>query len=134
MSEQAPLEPGTIAWTDLTIPDADGLRDFYSKVLGWSYTPVEMGEYSDYAMQAQPSGTTVAGICHARGVNAGLPPQWLLYVIVEDLDDAARQCRELGGAVIVEPGAMGSSGRFCVIRDPAGAVMALYTPAEKAGA
>ena len=36
MSDAPPRPPvGTIGWTDLTVPDADGLRDFYSAVVGW---------------------------------------------------------------------------------------------------
>ena len=75
------------------------------------------------------SGECVAGICHARGSNAELPPQWLMYVTVEDVDRSAARCTELGGQVLVGPKPL-AGGRFCVIRDPAGAVCALYRPPE----
>jgi predicted enzyme related to lactoylglutathione lyase len=133
MSEHQDPEPGSIAWTDLTVPQAETLRDFYSKVVGWTVSNVSMGDYEDYGMHAQPSGAMVAGICHARGVNADLPPQWLVYIIVKDLDAAAQRCRESGGTVIVEPKGLGSHGRYCVIRDPAGAVAALFTPGTSQG-
>ena len=42
--------PGTIAWWDLTVPDAALVRDFYSAVAGWEAEPVDMGDYSDFAM------------------------------------------------------------------------------------
>lgn len=64
--------------------------------------------------------TAVAGICHARGSNADLPPQWLLYFVVEDLDAAVAACTERGGEVVVAPRGL-AGGRFGVIRDPAGA-------------
>ena len=60
-------------------------------------------------------------------VNADLPAQWLMYIVVEDAEAAAAKCRELGGEVVVGVRALGE-GRFCVIRDPAGAVCALYEP------
>ena len=69
----------------------------------------------------------MAGICHARGSNANLPAQWLMYVVVEDVEASARHCVELGGELLDGPRELGG-GRFCVIRDPAGAVCALYTP------
>jgi predicted enzyme related to lactoylglutathione lyase len=69
----------------------------------------------------------VAGVCHARGANANLPAQWLVYVQVEDVEASARRAAELGGAVVDGPRGMGSL-RFCVIRDPAGAVLALVGP------
>jgi len=30
------------------------------------------------------SNDPVAGICHARGANANLPAQWLIYVAVQE--------------------------------------------------
>ena len=41
---------GSIAWRDLTAHDAEALRDFYARVVGWQATPVEMAGYSDYVM------------------------------------------------------------------------------------
>jgi hypothetical protein len=120
--------PGTIAWTDLTVENADDVRDFYGAVVGWKPEPVPMGDYADYAM-GPPAGDPVAGICHARGPNAGLPAQWLIYLMVADLEASMAACRERGGAIISGPRDMGPSGSMCVIRDPAGAVAALIQPA-----
>ncbi len=122
---EAPKPPvGGITWVDLTVPDAETLRDFYSAVTGWVPEPVAMGEYHDYTMKA-PSGAAVAGVCHARGVNAGLPAQWLVYVTVADLDASVTACRARGGEVLSGPASLGPMGRYAVIRDPAGAVLAL---------
>ena len=118
---------GTITWRDLTVKRATKVRDFYARVVGWKTSEVDMGGYSDYCMIASGSGETVAGVCHARGSNTDLPPQWLMYITVKDVDRSAAQCRKLGGKVLVKPRPM-AGGRFCVIRDPAGAVCALYSP------
>ena len=120
-------KPGSIAWTDITVPDAEALRDFYTRVTGWKAQPLSMGEYSDYVMISS-DGNGVAGVCHARGLNADVPPQWLIYIIVEDVRAAAAECVALGGSIVAGPREMGG-GNFCVIRDPAGAVCALFTPA-----
>jgi predicted enzyme related to lactoylglutathione lyase len=125
MSETKQSQIGTVAWRDLTVPDAEAIRDFYRAVAGWESQIVEMDGYNDFNMVAPASGEAVAGICHARGTNAGLPAQWLLYVVVEDLDRSTTRCVEKGGTVIDGPRSLGS-GRFSVIRDPAGAVCALY--------
>jgi uncharacterized protein len=119
---------GTIGWTDLTVPNADEVRDFYAEVVGWKPEPLDMGGYSDYVMTLPGSNTGVAGVCHARGVNAGLPAQWLIYIRVEDVDESARRCVERGGKVLAGPKGMGVNGRYCVIQDPAGAVAALLSP------
>ena len=120
---------GTIGWHDLTVENAEEVRDFYGRVVGWEPSAVDMGEYSDFSM-APPGGEAVGGVCHARGSNAGLPAQWLMYVTVEDADESARRCVELGGKVLMGPRDFGPTARYCVIEDPAGAVLALYSSGE----
>lgn len=122
-------ETGSIAWVDLTVPNADDVRDFYAAVVGWEVEEIAMGDYSDYAMRPPGGGPPVSGICHARGVNANLPPQWLVYLTVANLEASIARCVERGGKVRVEPFSMGAWGRTAVIEDPAGAVAALIQPA-----
>jgi predicted enzyme related to lactoylglutathione lyase len=117
--------PGQIGWIDLTVGDAEGVRDFYGDVTGWTPAPVGMGEYQDYCMNAV-SGQSVAGICHARGENADLPPVWMIYIVVADLDEAMRRCEARGGKILRAPKGVEAGSRFAVIRDPAGAIAALY--------
>lgn len=120
------LKVGQIGWFDLTAPDAESLRAFYQKVVGWTADPLEMdGGYSDYCMKPPGEDAPVAGICHARGNNAALPAQWLLYITVADLAQSLRDCVAASGEVIA-PVRDAGAGKFAVIRDPAGAVCALY--------
>lgn len=114
---------GAIVWRDLTVADADAICRFYCDVVGWTSQPHEMGGYHDFDIR-DASGQTVAGICHARGENAKLPAQWLVYISVADVEASVRRCRQLGGEILDGPRMMGQS-RFCVIRDPAGAVAAM---------
>ena len=115
---------GTFAWVDLTVGDAENIRKFYSDVVGWDSSPVDMGEYSDFCMNLPGSDNAVAGVCHARGSNAKMPPQWLIYIVVANVDESAERCVELGGKIIDGPREMGKQ-RFVVIQDPAGAVAGL---------
>lgn len=120
---QGPV-PGSVAWRDLTVEDASGVRDFYEAVVGWGHQEVSMDGYADYAM-TDGQGEVVAGVCHARGTNADLPPAWLLYVAVDDLDAALEAVARGGGSVVAPARGMGG-GRMAVVRDPAGAVLALF--------
>ena len=131
MSEKRKPEIGSIAWTDLTIENAEAVRDFYSDVVGWKPSPVRMGDYSDFNMNAPGSGNAVAGICHARGSNADLPAQWMMYIIVADIENSTTRCEELGGKLVTPIKNMGGQGRYCVIQDPAGAVAALYEMTDR---
>lgn len=133
-ASSTPAEPdwsalGTIGWFDLTVPDADVIRDFYADVVGWRTEPVDMGGYSDWNM-TDKAGMPRAGVCWQRGPNSTLPAVWLAYVNVRDLDLALERALERGGEAIKGPTNMGGSGRYAVIRDPAGAVLGLFEPKQ----
>tara|TARA_R110002126_G_scaffold291648_1_gene454834 strand:- start:13260 stop:14099 length:840 start_codon:yes stop_codon:yes gene_type:complete len=119
---------GHIAWLDLTVPDASATRDFYRQVVGWSAQDVEMqdaGEhYADFNMCGE-DGHPAAGICHARGVNAGLPPIWMIHLPVGDLAESVRRVEAEGGKIL--QAIRGSDGEptRAVIQDPVGAHLAL---------
>ena len=121
-----PSNVGRIEWMDLTIVDAPRVKDFYCAVVGWNSSEVDMGSYSDFNINLPGTHDTVAGVCHARGSNANLPSQWLIYVRVADVKDSAARCEKLGGKVLEGPRRMGGS-YFCVVQDPAGAVLALMS-------
>ncbi|HKJ66771.1 MAG TPA: VOC family protein [bacterium] len=118
-------KPGDIAWIDLTVANAGDVREFYHEVVGWTPAPVSMGDYDDFNMLIPAEGKPAAGICHAKGVNAGLPPQWLIHIVVEDLEKSVTKCQALGGEIIADRRKADGTG-CCVIRDPGGAVAALY--------
>lgn len=115
---------GKIVWTDLTVPDAEVVRNFYCGVLGWKWTAHPMGDYDDYTLNLPDDGTTIAGVCYNRGSNANMPAQWLNYVQVASVGVCISKCHELGGKLIEGPRLMGKS-VFAVIQDPSGAVMGI---------
>jgi hypothetical protein len=55
----------------------------------------------------------------------GVPPHWMVYVAVDDIDAAARKVVELGGKVCVPPTTI-PVGRFAVVNDPQGATFSLF--------
>lgn len=116
-----------VMWVDLTVEDAAPVRDFYAAVMGWQPEEVEIDGYSDFNMLDPETGEPTAGVCHARGENASIPPVWMVYFVVEDLDAALTQCTGNGGAIISGPQAAGGS-TIAIIRDPAGAPCALVEP------
>ena len=112
------------AWHDLTVANADKVSDFYCEVAGWTKEGMSMGDYDDYVMK-DSNGNVVAGICHAKGGNTGLPPVWLSYVMVNNLEDSLHKCVANGGKIHGAKRKMGPSGEYCLIEDPAGAFMML---------
>lgn len=126
MSDQDQPVLGSIGWRDLTVPPQQtaAVRDFYTEVVGWKVHEVEMDGYADYAM-LDANGAPVAGVCHAQGPNASMPPQWLLYVHIADLDASIAKALASGGRLVVPERTMGQA-RFAVVADPAGAMIGLY--------
>ena len=110
---------GAIIWQDLTVDNADEVRDFYSQVFGWTDPGPGMRGYADYNMNDTESRETVTIICHAKGPNVGLPPQWLLFITVTDVAHRKKKYVELGGQVVDAPHILCCS-QACVIQYPAG--------------
>lgn len=121
---------GSITWTDLTVRDAVAVSGFYEAVVGWKRMGLDMGGYEDFCMMPAGSKDAAAGICHARGANKGLPAQWLVYITVADLRASLKACVAKGGKVVAPLRDMGGA-KMAVIRDPAGAVAALFQPAKE---
>lgn len=125
----AASEPvGRIAWLDLTVTDAAATRDFYRQAVGWLVQNVDMedgGErYVDFTM-LDAAGNATAGVCHARGVNVGLPPVWIIYLPVADLAESLRRVQAEGGTVIKEMRLEDGTYVYAAVQDPVGAFFAL---------
>ncbi len=120
---------GRIAWIDLTVTEAAATRDFYRQVVGWSVQDVQMEEtgerYVDFNMLGA-DGEPVAGVCHARGVNLGLPPVWMIYLPVDGLPESLRRVQEGGGKIIATHETDGKDA-YAVIQDPEGVYLALVS-------
>jgi predicted enzyme related to lactoylglutathione lyase len=121
---------GRIGWIDLTVADAGGVKDFYEKVVGWTVSPLDQGTHEDFVMNVPEDESPIAGICHALGENANLPPHWLVYVNVKSVHESLALVRSLGGQVVDGPRKL--AGRdFACIRDPAGAYLGLLAAEEE---
>jgi predicted enzyme related to lactoylglutathione lyase len=119
---------GRIAWLDLTVPDATATQEFYRHVVGWPVQPVAMEDggqqYADYTALRE-DGAPAAGVCHARGMNADLPPVWMLYLPVGDLAESLRRVAEEGGKVLKALQGADGAYVYAAVQDPVGVSFAL---------
>ena len=123
----------SVGWLELTVDNAPRVKDFYVEVVGWYPEPVEMGGYADYNLCNPADGKPVVGVRHPRAGVPSLPPQWIPYVEVDSLETCIRILLDLGGSMVTWPRDMDEPGkRYMLIRDPAGAVMALVEHSKKA--
>tara|TARA_R110000744_G_scaffold59487_1_gene123700 strand:- start:624 stop:1007 length:384 start_codon:yes stop_codon:yes gene_type:complete len=116
---------GTMAWLDLSVTNAEEVKSFYEDVIGWKSENITMGDYDDFAMLEPNNNEAVAGVCHAQGVNKALPPAWLPYFLVADIEASIAVVAAKGGALVTQVKSMGSD-KYAVIKDPAGAACAIY--------
>lgn len=108
-------------WFDLTTTgDSGPVRDFYTALFGWPVGP-GMGDYQHLVTDGdQPWAGLVSG--------GATPGRWIPYVVVDDLDAAAKQATALGGTIVRDRTA-GPAGTSVLVADPGGAVIALFAPA-----
>src|ERR671928_171380 len=135
MGERTSYAPGTFSWVDLATTDVEAARSFYRTLFGWQTVDVPAGEGATYVM-LRKNGQDVAAMYAMREEQqaAGVPPHWLSYVTVADVDAAAARAAELGGTVLAEPFDVLDAGRMAPIADPQGAQLALWQPRRNIGA
>jgi hypothetical protein len=117
---------GDFVWFELLTTDAEASKRFYTELFGWSTFGDEPGAKFPY-VHIRANGAEVGGMLPMTGPEwRGVPPHWLTYVWVDDVDATAQKVAELGGKIIAPPRDVPNVGRFAVIQDTLGAVLALY--------
>ncbi len=111
---------GRFVWYELMTKDKDKALEFYKGLFGWNVNEYDMGELGKYPMIGVGE-TWLGGVVTLRQEN--VPPHWIAYVTVPDVDAAARKTEQLGGKVYVPPTDVPNVGRFTVIADPQGAAI-----------
>ena len=110
-------EPGALVWEDLCSPDPDRAATFYSGVFGWDTRPEGDTGYRVFSQAG--TGVPLGGIGGMAG-HDHLPPRWLVYFAVADLD-AATSAAEAAGGRVERRAADAPYGRTAAVSDPAGA-------------
>ena len=135
MGTRTEYAPGTFSWTDLTTPDQEAAKRFYSELFGWEADDRPVGEGAVYSMM-QLSGQSAAAISPQpqQQRDAGAPPVWNSYVTVESADAALARAGELGGHVHADAFDVLDAGRMGVVQDPQGAFFLVWEPRTNIGA
>lgn len=115
---------GEPCWIELFTDDETRADTFWTETLSWSVA--QHPGRTTYSVQGRPVAERVA-----RG-QAGDHSGWLCYFIVEDLERAAEQVRELGGELL-ERAEHPVVGESLLIADAHGAVCALTGKTESWG-
>ena len=114
---------GQFVWYELTTPDVDAALEFYPPITGWGSQKFD----NDYTLWTT-RGVPVAGIFRLgrEQREKGIPPNWMPYVDVDNVDSVAKKAASLGGKVAHGPQDIPGTGRFAVLQDPQGATFGIY--------
>ncbi|MFI9326716.1 VOC family protein [Kitasatospora sp. NPDC052868] len=113
--------PGALGWVELLTRDAAGATAFYPAVLGWTVNPSE--SYTQWGLAGLDFGGML--VMDER-FPPQVPPHWLPYFAVADVDVSVFRAGNLGADVLMPPVSMAGGRRVAVLRDPVGAAFALY--------
>ena len=123
-------EHGAFGWNELGTRDTAKAKEFYGAVFGWGADDEEMEESGTYTVW-KSGEAPVGGMLDIAGMLPDeIPAHWLVYFTVDDADAVVRQVESGGGNVVNGPMDV-SVGRFAVVSDPFGAVVAVMQPSEK---
>lgn len=112
--------PGALCWNELSTPDMEGAAEFYGALFGWSVE--QFPDSPDPYLGIRNGETQNGGV---RPLAEPMPPSWLVYFAVADLDASLQRIGELGGGTMAGPIDI-QIARIAVAHDPQGAVFALY--------
>lgn len=112
---------GSFCWNELWAPDAARALAFYRELIGYGTVPMNMGDQGTYHLLT--TGETMrAGIMQAP---PGVPPQWLPYVQVGDVDGVVAKARAEGASVMLDAQDVPEVGRIAIFVDPQGASLGI---------
>src|SRR5258707_285657 len=121
------LVPGKFVWFELVSRDAKKAQAFYGEVLGWKVKPFPMGDFPYEMICAGDIIDTMIG-GYATPKSDRQPPHWISHVLVDDVDATITRARRLTATIPVNPEDIPGVGRFAVLKDPTGAVLAIMKP------
>lgn len=113
---------------ELNTHDLPKAKEFYSALFGWQLQDMPMADGKNYTMINVGDGTG-GGMMTAP--DPGIPPHWLAYVAVDDLAASTKRAKDLGATMIMENIPVADYGKFTILKDPTGAVIAMWQPTGK---
>lgn len=115
---------GHVAWFDLTTTDLAKSRDFYGKLLDWTFAPLKG---TDQAVEIVAGKKGIGTLRVTEGTISGF--NGVVYVQVDDLPAKVAKAKELGATIV--PGfpfdLPDNTGAIALMADPSGHPVGLYS-------
>jgi uncharacterized protein len=122
------MKPGVVSWFELATPEPEAAKDFYAALFGWRFN--QEGNYAVLTHGPHTLGGVVklegdwedhaflAAIGQAPEEKWEVPPHWMIYFAVRDIDACLRRAEAIGARISARPDTLHTFGQFAVVRDP----------------
>ena len=114
---------GEVCWLEINTPKVEEATKFYTGLFGWERGAGEVG--FPYQFLKRPKEERNFGGVMGQ-TQADVPPNWLVYFGVQDLDAALKRVVELGGRTLSPVVSLPQGSKFAAVSDPHGAAFALF--------
>jgi hypothetical protein len=126
--------PGSFCWFELATTDQSRAKAFYTALLGWEVSDTPIGPTELYTIFKKEGRDAAAAYTLRPEQRAqGVPPNWLIYITVQDVDALTKRVPAAHGTVLAEPFDVMESGRMAMVADPTGATFAMWEPRNHHG-
>jgi uncharacterized protein len=127
MAPHDTTKPGEFSWNEHMAKDHQKAFGFYAELFGWQkITEMDMGPQGKYLIYGQ--GEKQYGGMMTITSDMPMPPCWIYYANVTDLDGALDKVKNRGGKVTFGPMEVPGGTRVAMFIDPQGAAFALHEP------
>src|SRR5579859_8193407 len=134
MTNIAQHPAGSFCWIELSTTDQNATKNFYTSLFGWGVVDSPMGPNDFYSMfKLEGRDTGAACTLRKEQLEQGVPPHWMLYVAVQNVDETAAKAGQLGGKVLAPPFDVFDVGRMAVVQDPTGAIFCVWQAKSHSG-
>jgi predicted enzyme related to lactoylglutathione lyase len=124
-------EPGSFCWNELYARNVEREREFYTKLLGWTFDVMPDSAGDEYTVFK--SGERAAGgMMEIKKEWGEVPPNWSVYFTVEDCDATVESATGMGASTVMPTMDIENVGRFTFLKDPQGAYFAVIQLKEAA--
>ena len=120
--------PNNWLWAELWTDDPDRAAGFYKAVVGYKSKTVREADGSDVMM------LNIEGIARASVVKIpwdDVDPNWLPYLLVEDISESLKSVEKHGGSVVLYAANDSSNSDVAIVADPTGGVFALQQKEDR---
>lgn len=122
---------GDISWAELNTTDYESAWKFYSALFGWQHrSSMDMPGGMTYFMFNDAQGITKGGMSNVATAMK-VPPHWLYYVTVRDINDTLARVTKAGGKVLNGPMEVPGNDLIAQCVDPQGAFFAVYQAGKR---